>query len=452
MMEREKQNGMLSGLRASVDSALTRLAGSRKRADKPAEQPSFAPLDPTTVLFPNDDGDDEPRNSAAPLSYLLEESARAMVRRADELREDANKLIARIGERVEGEITIRTQGMRVMLSLVWFGTAAWLYLSALNARADDLSALPNGMPVEDAFVLMQTFFTVALAGFGVAFGVAALTNLFGRGDNRRVREEGEQLGFAIADAAREFDRTLTDLRSAMDRRNNPADSVRDLSRAHMTALEACAYFRDIAFLTSAEGPHALRLFRGFLYRKPQNPHPAPVAVVSSLLSFILFYIFIYPHPAPAEPGTPLAITKYPWALGLLALGGMAYAGAGFLFALFPGLVAGDTAARAREEALDALRGAFTAREAPRPNDVIRRIEDAVEVFRARVGGRGHTMSNHQAEPGADFSADEGEEPVWRKRDSSVKFVETGFQAAPETWRTDAYANFSTRKPGSKRDR
>ena len=393
-----------------------------------------------------------------PLNLMLEDSARAMIDRARGLREDGATLAARIGERVEGEITLRAQAARIVISIVWLGAAAWLYISALNAQAIDMAVLPSGMPVGDAFVLTRTFFVVALAGFGVAFGAGALANMFGRGDNRKVRAEAERLGRAIADDARAFDSALDEMRADMDRRSAPGDAVIDLSRAHMTALEACAYFREVAFLTSEDDRDARNRFRAFL----QRPHHGggggfldrltAFAGGAALGAFLVWRAYA-PAPETIEPQATLPILQYPWALALLAFGGIAYAAVGVLFSMLGAAVAGAAGAKAREEALDALRGAFTAREAPRPADVIRRIEDAVDVFRARVGARparaSATSANHSA---ADQAAtpDEGEVPPWRRRDSSVKFVETGFQAVPTRWRTDPHADFEDRKPGSKR--
>ena len=139
------------------------------------------------------------------------------------------------------------------------------------------------------------------------------------------------------------------------------------------------------------------------------------------------------------------------ALGALLLGGLAFAMVGLVFSILGGLIAGDTAARARTEALDALRGAFTSQGAPRPNDIIRRIEDAVDVFRARVGGR--SSARHQDAATNHADVDESD-PPWRNRDSSAKFVETSFQSAPQEWRADAYAKKfeagGDQKTGSKR--
>lgn len=456
MGEKTGMAARLQALRDSATSALKRLAPHRSNtpadgADAP--RPAFS--DPTRVLFPGEADESERAESTMPLAMMLERSAKDMVRRADDLREDANRLIAKIGERVEGEITVRAQAARYFIALGWLAIAGWLYVSALNAQADDLSVLATGMPVDHAFVLAKVFLFVALAGFGVAFLVNALTVGFGRADNKAVRAEGELLGHSIAGASREFDRILTDMRDAMDRRPHAADSVRDLSRAHLVALEACAYFREITFLTHAEGDDARRYFARFLWRRPENPHPAAPFLAGGLLTFFTYrfidWYFLTERPAADVAAAPLPIAEYPWALGALLLGGLAFATVGLVFSVFGGLVAGDTAAKARAEALDALRGAFTSHEAPRPGDIIRRIEDAVDVFRARCGGRGSARSHDAATNHIDSQE---ADPPWRNRDSSAKFVETGFQSAPQEWRADAYAkkfgSTGAQETGSKR--
>ncbi|MHA7871229.1 MAG: hypothetical protein ACX939_02660 [Hyphococcus sp.] len=458
MSEKSGMAERLQALRESAEGALRRLAPGRNTAPPPRtreDAPRAAFADPTAVSFPGD-ADDDDDLAALPLAMMLERSAHDIVRRADSLREDADRLIARIGDRIDGEITMRTQAARFFISTGWLAAAVWLYVSALNARAEDMTALPTGMPVDHAFVLMRVFMTLAAAGFGVAFLVGAIANLTGRADNRIVRAQGEELGKSIADASRDFDRLLTQLRDAMNRRANAADSVVDLSRAHLIALEACAYFRTIGFLTYADGDDARRLFSRFLWRRPANPAPiipfvGGVVITATVYRFIDWYFFTERPPSDAPP---LPITEYPWAMGLLFFGGLAYAGVGLLFSIFGGAVAGNTAAEARGESLDALRGAFTSREAPRPNDVIRRIEDAVDVFRARVGGRAAGGGAGARDAASNHSDDDAAIPHWRRRDSSARFVDSGFQAAPETWRADAFAKkFAAgpdEKPGAKR--
>lgn len=463
----EQMKSLIGGIGLRVDAAWSAILGRQttKPARAPAERP--VPTDPTNVLFPGDksssDGARYDGSHGLGLSTLLEESARAMVRRTDELREQKRALMGRMADRAEAEITLSVQALRVVIGLFWFGVSAWLYY---NAMRGDAGALPAGMPAADAFVLSRTFLTIAAAGLGVAFGVAALVHVFGNGDNRRIRNEAEQLGHAIANTSREFDNALTGFRAAMDRRGDPADAVVDLSRAHLTALEASAYFRQIGFLTGGGGD-AQRLFKGFLSGVKRNPPPMPVFLSGAIIggSFAAAYVFVkyVPKPEPVDPIVLPAIAQYPWALALILFGGALYFIIGLLVSLVGGSIAAGAAAKAREEALDALRGGFTAKEAPRPADVVRRIEDAVDVFRARVGGRRESASQHDHnlanQPGAgsaNYSPEDSDFPQWRRRDSSLTFVDTGFTTAPKEWRTDAFAKkFAAEedgKPGSKRRR
>ena len=170
--------------------------------------------------------------------------------------------------------------------------------------------------------------------------------------------------------------------------------------------------------------------------------------------FVDWYFFT---PKPPSDGPPLPIEQYPWAISLIFVGGLVYAAIGLIFAIFAGPITADAATKAREEALDAVRSGFTSREAPRPADIIIRINEAVEVFRARVGRRSGARSLAGARS-ADFdNADrsfDDEIPPWRNRDSSVKFVETGFSSTPKEWRADPYVDFSSSnrrsEPGAKR--
>lgn len=469
-----KMSDMLGALRASADGALKRLSGG---SATPRPPQIFARLDPTRAFMPGEDDGEEHDGGAVPLPALLEASAHAMVRRKEELGILAGGLARRIEERREGEITMAAQAVRVLIGLAWLGAAVWLYNAMLVARADGFATLPGGAPLDDAAVLMRTFFTVAAAGLGAAFGVAAIARAFGNADNGRVAREAEKLGGAIAEAAGEFDRTLTALRSAMDRRGRPADAVDDLSRAHLTALEAHAFFREVGFLTGAEDEHSARQFRDFLTRAGGGSDDGAFAALLSFLSggvvgAFAVYVLMVPKPeASGAAPAALAIMQYPWAAQLLIFGGALYAGAGFALSLVSGPLTEGVAEKARAEALVALRSGFAAATAMGPADVTRRIKDAVDVFRARIGGRtaaslgadgradfprpdsqrtGDAPANH----GAGFSTDEGT-PEWRRRDSSVRFVETGFPAAPATFRTDAFAKkFSSpdnRKTGSKRD-
>lgn len=471
MKKREKSdhsgsNAMLASLSGALNGALGQLRGTAPAAASPAAETDSAAeasfADPTRAFLPDAASADR---GAVSLDIMLDDSAAAIAQRDGALTQTANDLVARIVDRISGEITLRAQGFRVLIGFLWFGLAAWLYVAALNAQAAGETVLSgpivDGMAVGDALVLMRVFLIVAAAGLAVAFGIAAIANGLGRGDNRKVRAAGEALGLAVADDALEFDRVLTDLRSEMDRRAAAGDAVTDLSRAHMTALEACAYFRRLPFLTAEDNDQASRQFSAFLYRRPVGFTVSDVggAFATGAIVGALYIWFSYvPQPEPVEPSTPLAIMRYPWAAAALMLGGLAYASAGALFSMMGDLAAGDAGKKARADALDAMRSAFTTREAPRPADIIRRINDAVDVFKARVAGARRTESdmtgpggaNQERRDNAGFMGEAAEIPAWRRRDSSVTFVETGFQAAPAQWRTDPEENISETAPEAKR--
>lgn len=461
MKAHDKQNGLIAHLRAAADGAFQRLGGGPRAPASASDEPALiVPPDPTVGLYGDSDARDEAEGSL-PLTMQLESSARRMVERADRLKEDSRRLAARIVERAEAEVTLATQAVRVLIGLVWLGVAAWLYNGALVAAAGDMAVLQNGMPAGDALVLSRTFMIIAALGLGAAFTVAAVVNLAGRGGNEAVRRAADRLGQSIAETSREFDEDIKDARERMNRRATPVDAVNDLSRAHVTALEAQDYFRRMPFLTRLEGEDAAAKFKGYIDSvfKSAPPPAFPVflggLILGGLVGAGYIWINYVPRPEPIEPATPLAIAQYPWALNLLLIGGLVYAGAGFLLSLFAGAVTAGAAAKARAEALDALRGAFTAREAPRPGDITQRIEDAVDVFRARVGGRRAggeiARTNHPDGTQSDLAGEEDHIPHWRRRDSSVKFVDTGFAAAPDRWRTDAYAKKLSRGPEAKRD-
>jgi hypothetical protein len=456
-----KAADMLAALKSSADDALRRLSGADPAARTPIDEPRFD-ADPTRAFFSGEGAGDEHQGSLS-LSALLEQSAHAMARREDDLREPAGRLAALIEDRREGEVTMAAQALRVVIGLVWFAVAGWLYWSVLNARAGNIGVVAGGVPLGDAAVLARTFIIVAAVAVGVAFAVAALTRALGNADNGRIRRQAGQFGAVIAEASGEFDAALSSLRGAMDRRDRPADAVDDLSRAHLTALEAHAFFREISFLTGPDDDHAQRQFRGFLARAAGTASGG--GVFSTFLALLAgavigaFAVYVAavpkPEPAPEAATSALAIMQYPWAAQIIVLGGLAYAGIGAALSFVAGPLTEGVARAARADALTAIRSGFASDSAMRPEDVARRIRDAVDVFRARVGGGGaRTPGPGANHAGGDFS-DRNDIPEWRRRDSSVKFVDAGFSPAPERWRTDAYAKkFEApegRSTGSKRD-
>ncbi len=406
--------------------------------------PQFVSPDPTIGLFGAADAGEESAGRL-PLRTLLEKSVYEMDERTAALKERADYLVSRLADRAEGEVTLITQGLRFLIGSLWVGVAFWLYFSIAGLAPDNMSALSSGMPAEDAMTLVRVFFPLGVVGLGVAMLVVTILNITGNAGNERVRREAEDLGGFIAETALDFDRDLTRLRQAMDDRRNHTDAIDDLSRSHVTALKAWTFFQDVSFITSPDGAEADRAFRSFL-RRPQSQPAGPIFVLGFLVGALAAVVLFVPKPEIILPAPP-EIAKYPWAANLVMFGALFYAMAGLFVSAFGSLVSGGAVARARTEALDVLRGVFTAREAPRPADIVRRISDAIDVFRARVGGRGAGAN----QPAAGLTDADAEIPEWRRRDSSVKFVDKGFQAAPARWRTDAYEENFTRKPEAKRD-
>lgn len=421
----------------------------------------FEAFDPTTALFPGEPHRDDETAHKLPLSSLMEDSARAMMARKSDLNRHAKPLAALISARRSAEVTLITQAVRVLIGIGWLGVAGWLFYNVLTARADGIGVAAGNIPVDDALELVKTFMIVSAAGLGVALGLAALTRLLGNADNKKIKTAGKELGAEIADASSQFNTTLQGLRDDMDKRGAAIDAVDEISRAHVTVLEAWDFYREIEFVTDDNDDIAQARFRNFLASSQTPGGSSALDFLSgALVGAFLVFVLAVPKPEPIALVAPLTDIQYPWAIQLILMGGFLYAGAGALVSLFAGPLTQRVTAEARHDALTALRSEFASRNALRKEDIIARLKDAVDVFRARAGGRsaggsaGGRLNDQGAnQPGANFTT-ESDIPEWRQRDSSVKFVETGFTGAPGEWRTDAYAKKfegpETGKTGSKR--
>lgn len=434
MSERREMNGagpggVFAGLSARIASAGERLRGFFSAA-KPAG-PTILPPDPAKILFPAGDG--APDRSRGGLGDELERSARAITLRQARLEEEASLLAATIRERLDGEATLLTQGLRICIVVVWAllaVTLAWI------SRGGDVAwAVWMGpVPTDDAFVLARAFAILAAAGFVVALAVAGLVFALGKGDNNRVRARAAWLGSEAGAFAVDFDNELKRLRDAMDeRKENPSAAVSELSRMHLTALEAAAFFRSMPFLTDAR-EEAMMQFRGFL----RGRGGAGASTFETYLLGFFTGVFFMGLAAPMQIQLPVDIpdfsANYPWAVLSMLLGGFVFAIAGLLVNVGRGLLTAGAARQARSEALDAVRSGFVSKNAPRIESVIQRIEDAVDVFQARLSGW-RPKSALGPEP-------ETETPSWRKPPEAPRFVETTFASAPKAFLADA--------PGEKR--
>ena len=420
---------------------------SRFSAKAPSPQASrhYMPMDPTVALFP---GDETPRDETAELGQALggrlADSADKVGRREAMLQSNAIALKKVSDHRAGGEKSLTIWGIRFLIALGWLGLGFWLNQSALYARANDLETAFAGTTPVDAVILAQAF--LLAGGAAASAAIVMITLVFLRGDatNDRLRRQSEAFGDELAREARNLNAVLKTYRDKVVA-SSAGGGVAAASQAHLTALEAAYFFRNISFLTTVNPETADDAYQRFLkrYCPPAAGFTFIDIVLATLIGLIggslfglgLGWKLFKPASAGGEP-LVLAITQYPWALQALVYGGLAYLLTGIVIELFSGAVGRREMTKARKDALDSMRSAYTAQEAPLESEVVRQVEDVVAILAARLGGAGGAGKTNHA--GADLAA-EAPEPEWRRRDSSVKFVDAGFSPAPERWRTDAYA-------------
>lgn len=390
--------------------------------------------DPARILFPEASfaAAEFAAHPPGSLGDSLQASAKHIADSQIKLAERARMLSRALNDRLDGEVTLIAQGLRIMIATVWAFFAfilAWTYLT----RDPSWTAFVGPIAPGDAALLSQAFAIIAGAGMAVAFLRAFIVFSLGKGNNNLLRARSSELGDEAAEIALEFDRELDRWRRAMDgRQHNPADAVQDLSRAHLTALEAAVFFRSIQFLTDAERGEAALKFRGYLKRHQGGGGNGGAAIPFFFFGFFFGAVYVstlYPAPPAVLGNVPIpTIANYPWALLLILGGALVYALSGLLVDSFRGVFTGPAERQARDEALDAVRSGFIAKNAPRIESVIQRIVDALDVYKARVAGARKTTdsTHHSAE----------EIPEWRRGPEPPRFVETPFAAAPKAWRTN----------------
>lgn len=423
-------------LRAGFASLTDRFSKNRARVlYSPASHEGLAP-DPSRILFPAEASMSASEfagsHPAGSLGDSLQASAKHIADSQLKLAERAKMLSRALNERLDGEATLIAQGFRVLIATVWAFFAFILAWAALT-KDQSWTAFVGPIAPGDAALLSQAFAIIAAAGMGVAFLRAFMVFGLGKGNNNLLRGRSAELGDEAAEIALEFDRELDRWRRAMDgRQHNPADAVQDLSRAHLTALEAAVFFRGIQFLTDSDRNEAALKFRGYLKRHQGGGGNGGAVVPFFLFGFFFGAVYIsslYPAPPAVLSNVPIpTIANYPWALLLILGGALVYALSGLMVDTFRDFFTAPAERQARDEALDAVRSGFVAKNAPRIESVIQRIVDALDVYKARVSGA------RKAPDSATHSAEEI--PEWRRGPEAPRFVETPFAAAPKMWRTN----------------
>ncbi|NNL90346.1 MAG: hypothetical protein HKP25_14880 [Marinicaulis sp.] len=441
-----------------------RLSRSSDERGAPVSEPIHVPVDPTVGLFGDSDREDSRAVLTENLAVRLRDSADDITRARNMLDAHAIDIQTTSAARDRGEKMLTVYGLRAVIGFAWLLLAFWLNQSALLAQAADLTVTASGMPIAHATALGETFMLAGTLAAGVAILLIALVFISGNGTNGWLRHRGEVFGATLADTATQFNETLKFYHKKItDTSAPPSAIVPAVSQAHLTALEAKVFFEDISFLTTPNSDQADGFFRDFLRR---HCPPAPLGyalpdmlsaiVLGGIVGLFVGYKLFAPEVATTTAATPLAILQYPGAL-LALLGGVGvYAFIGFFIAALSGLFENKVLTNARKEALDSIRSAYLAAEAPLASEVTRQVDDVVQILQARLvpGARSNNTANHFPGEDARFADADSEIPEWRRRDTSVKFVDTGFASAPKEWRTDAFSKKlgekSRREPEAKR--
>ena len=403
------------------------------------ERPEFDLESPLKSLFAQHGGVDQGGDFA--LGQLLQQAARKIEDGKAALSAQARDLVDAISARRGGEISLIAHSLRLLIALAWAVFAFRLDRAVLTAMAEGqplIVTLLGTMPITDAQILARVFMLLAGAGVAAAFLGSWLVMATGGASNAKLRVKSAAFGAEAADLAKAFDADLNRLRDQMERRPlSSPDAAEDLSRMHLTALEAAVFFHNIQFLTTQDSEEARLKFRGYLNANTAPPRALGlIDIAPALILFFLFGLGYGYHlwaPTPEPTGaTVTSLLKYP--LAFLAVLGLAlvYLGVGLGLDQMLGLITARAADEARAEALDAVRSGFVAGNAPQIDSIIRRIEDALAVFKARLSGA-RTPGATQGAAAIGRSADDGGELPWRKAPEGPRFATQTFLAAPESF-------------------
>ncbi len=395
----------------------------------------------------------------------------------DELARTAKDLQKKIIEREGGGRTHIALFIRIFIGAFWLMIAGMLSSAVLKAKAAqqlDISVFGRAMPIEDALTLERLFQSIGLPGAlgAVVFGV--FITLLGRGDNEAIKQAAGRLGDLLAERAGNFDAALARWRVEMDQhRANLPNAVFCLSGAHISAIQASSFFREVSFLFEGAETHDSRHVHNprrhlaeFLQTNSREAPPARrvgvmvflSGLMIGILAGMLFVIGSVTGGGGASVAPSWSIFSYGWTVAAIGAPALLYLTAGVLVeALTPREGAFESAAL--DDAVAVIRSRMTGYDTPRRAEVIRRIEDAIDVFSERYAKGGGAIAKSASvsrtastatAPEPHFADDET--PDWRKPPERPRFVETGFSATPKTFRADPHFAETSDAAGAARRR
>ena len=345
------------------------------KADAAPDARFRLPADPTDHFFGAEPAADEP--SAA---RVFDPAA---------VRTLADGLAGRIAAQGKAETTLLAYGLRIAIAAFWLTVAGWYVTTAADGNASALAKL---------------FFIIAGAGAAAAIFGVLLTLATGKASGRRTREQAVILGQRIALETHSLDHAID----------------KQIGR-RVDAVSADAFLKSISFAnTGADGAEK---FKAYLKRQSGSAGAAGAAV---FLAALLACVAIAGALGLGADPSVLPLSEYPLALGAIIGGAGLYAAAGLLAALFGQSWRGRRDARMEAAAFAAVKSAFAAASGVAPADLVARLHGGANMAKPSLDEAGERESVL------------AQNPDWRARDSGPRFIDTGFQAAPRAFRTDAF--------------
>ena len=466
MTERTQDIGD-GGVLARLKSLLT--PGAATQNPESSDEPQ------AVTLFPAESGR---YGDGQNLPSLLKDSARRNTLRGDELASMAISLRRNLVDRAATDVTQIAAFIRFMVAAGWLVLGAYFFRTHTSAQIAGETTTPGGMPIADAIKVSNTFTQLGSVAIALALLVMIVVAFRNNSLKESIRSKSENFGLRVSQMLKEYDSRLRHYRDALGDQSRSNESVAsEVSEAHVTAQEAMLLFEDIPFLvdaraaeTSDQMRQAVNAYRGYLASS------GPAIMRSNLEDISLGVTFGWLIGAAMGSQFMLELLgastvdvlgklnlqlingfeQYPTLLAILIGGTILFLVAGvFASSLSAMLFAGERYDRARDS-LNEIRGAVTGEEAPRAADIAQRVEDLSEIFRVRLMGKSGGNAISATAPGGRRLAqsEEDEIPHWRRPKEGPRFVETGFQATPSSWRTDAYAQYAAKnsapEPGAKR--
>ncbi len=305
----------------------------------------------------------------------------------------ADGLGARISGHGAAETTLVAQGLRLLVGAAWLALAGWYVMMVATA---------------DGAALGKLFAIIAGAAIAAAILGALLTFATGKASLKRTRDEAVVLGQRLALETHSLD-------YALDRNGG----------RRIDAVSADVFLKNVNF--AHDGPEGAQGFRHFLKRDGKGPAASGGAflfVIALVATVALAAAFGF---GVDVSGLPLA--DYPLALTAVLSGAGVYGAAGLIAQLCGGSRRARREAHAETAAFTAVQSAFSTARGLAPADLSARLHG---------GSAADKMANRSLDEKREFESSPAPDSRIRAGDSRPTFVETGFQAAPKAFRTDAF--------------